>query len=111
MTAIAQADEAVGLVLDALTDLKLTESTLIILTADHGGAEKGHDTNDPRSHFIPWIASGPGVHHDYDLTRSSRQTIRTEDTFATACAFLGIRPGDEVLGKPVFEIHAGLPEE
>ncbi|MEJ7590779.1 MAG: ectonucleotide pyrophosphatase/phosphodiesterase [Planctomycetaceae bacterium] len=111
MAAIAQADEAVGLVLDALADLKLIDSTLIILTADHGGAEKSHDTDDPRSHFIPWIVSGPSLHQDYDLTRTNRKTIRTEDTFATACAFLGIQPADEVLGKPVFEILAGLPEE
>ena len=76
MTAIAQADEAVGLVLDALTDLTLADSTLTILTADHGGAEKGHDTNDPRSHFIPWIASGPGLRQDYDLTLSNRRHIR-----------------------------------
>lgn len=104
MTAIAQADEAVGLVLDALINLSLTDSTLVILTADHGGAEMGHDTNDPRSHFIPWIASGPGVHQDYDLTRTTRKTIRTEDTFATACSFLGIQPADDVSGKPLFEI-------
>ena len=109
MTAIAQADEAVGLVLDALTDLTLADSTLTILTADHGGAEKGHDTNDPRSHFIPWIASGPGLRQDYDLTLSNRKTIRTEDTFATACAFLGIQPGGDVAGATVLEILEGEP--
>ncbi len=104
MAAIARADDAVGLVLDALADLTLTDSTLVLVTADHGGAEKGHDINDPRSHFIPWIAAGPGLRQDFDLTRANLKTIRIEDTFATACTFLGIHPGEHVSGKPVLEL-------
>jgi len=104
IAAIARADDAVGLLLDALADLTLTDSTLVILTADHGGAGKGHEPNDPRSHFIPWIAAGPGLRQDYDLTRANLKTIRTEDTFATACTFLGIHPGEDVTGKPVLEV-------
>jgi arylsulfatase A-like enzyme len=100
----AQADAAVGRVLDTLKKLKLTESTLILLTADHGGAGTGHETNDPRSLFIPWIASGPGVRQGYDLTLTDRKVIQTEDTFATACFFLGIPLGNDVSGKPVMEL-------
>jgi arylsulfatase A-like enzyme len=104
LAAIGRADQAVGLVLDALADLTLTESTLVILTADHGGAGVDHEANDPRSHFIPWIAAGPGLRRDFDLTRARHKPIRIEDTFATACAFLGIQPGEYVVGKPVFEV-------
>ena len=104
MTAIAQADAAVGRVLDTLKKLKLTKSTLILLTADHGGAGTSHESNDPRSLFIPWIASGPGVRQGYDLTLTDRKVIQTEDTFATACFFLGIPLGNDVSGKPVMEL-------
>jgi predicted AlkP superfamily pyrophosphatase or phosphodiesterase len=108
IAAIELADEAVGLLLAVLADLKLTDSTLLILTSDHGGAGKDHKMNDSRSHFIPWIASGPGVRTDFDLTQLSRR-IAIEDTFATACAVLGIDPGDECQGKPVLEILEAVP--
>ena len=104
IAAIERADDAVGLVLDVLADLKLTGSTLIIVTSDHGGAGKGHASDDSRSRFIPWIAAGPGVRRDFDLTLRSQRRIGIEDTFATACAFLGIDPGDECEGKPVLEV-------
>jgi arylsulfatase A-like enzyme len=86
-------------VLDALAQLQLVDSTLIIVTADHGGAGLDHRADDPRAHFIPWLISGPGIRRNYDLTLTSRP-VRIEDTFATACAFLGIdsgTPADESL--------------
>lgn len=106
IAAIEQADAAVGLILDVLSDLKLESSTLVLLTSDHGGAAKKHDTNDPRSHFIPWIASGPGLRKDFDLTLHNDLRIRIEDTHATACAFLGIDPGSDCEGKPVLRLRA-----
>jgi len=104
IAAIERADEAVGLILAVLADLKLADSTLVIVTADHGGSGKNHGENDPRSRFIPWIAKGPGVRQDFDLTQIGERRIGTEDTFATACAFLGIDPGEECQGRPVLEI-------
>lgn len=104
VAAIERADDAVGLILDVVADLKLTDSTLMIVTSDHGGSGKTHTRDDPCSRFIPWIAFGPGVRKDYDMTLSSRRRIGIEDTFATACAFLGIDPGDECAGKPVLEV-------
>jgi hypothetical protein len=104
ITAIEQADVAVGMILDVLSEVKLTESTLVILTSDHGGSAKGHDANDPRSHFIPWIASGPKLQADFDLTLHHELRISIGDTYATACKFLGIDPGDHCTGKPVMKI-------
>ena len=104
LAVIDLADEAVGLILAVVADLTLADSTLVIVTADHGGAGTDHEMNDPRSHFIPWIASGPGIRQNFDLTQLTRRRIGIEDTFATACAFLGIDPGDDCEGKPVLEI-------
>jgi hypothetical protein len=101
---IERTDEAVGLILAVLGDLNLTDATLVIVTSDHGGAGTNHEMNDSRSHFIPWIASGPGIRKDFDLTLFRQRRVGTEDTFATACAFLGIDPGGECEGKPVLEI-------
>lgn len=102
--AVEAADKAVGTVLDALASLKLAGSTLVIVTADHGGAAKDHGEGDPRSLVIPWIVTGPGIRGDFDLTRVPDLSVHIEDTFATACAFLGIDPGTSVEGKAVMSI-------
>jgi predicted AlkP superfamily pyrophosphatase or phosphodiesterase len=104
VVAIEQADRAVGRVLTTLEELKLMESTLVMLTADHGGAAKGHEMNDARSRFIPWIVAGPMIRKEFDLTLVPDLKIQIEDTFATACAFLGLNPGSECVGKPVLDV-------
>lgn len=101
--AIELADAAVGIVLQAIHDRGLDDDTLVILSADHGGSGLKHGKDDPRSRYIPWICAGRGVRQNYDLTRDRDRTIHTEDTFATACYFLGL-PAGNVQGKPVLEV-------
>jgi arylsulfatase A-like enzyme len=103
--AVEEADMAVGALLRAIDNLGLTDSTLIILTADHGGAGRAHGADDPRSRHIPWIAAGPGIRRNFDLTRYADLTINTEDTFATACYFLGMTPAPNIDGKPLRQIQ------
>src|SRR5206468_646539 len=90
--AIEEADAAVGTLLTTLEELKLADSTLVIVTADHGGAGRTHGPDDPRSRHIPWIAAGPGIRKGVDLTTYAKLVINTEDTFATTCWLLGIPP-------------------
>ena len=104
IAAVEKADAALGRILGTLASLKLDNSTLVVLTADHGGAGKNHEMHDPRSQFIPWIAAGPGVRRGFDLTLLGERSIRIEDTFSTACAFLGLEPGDDCQAKPVLEV-------
>src|SRR5206468_1999611 len=92
MKAIEEADAAVGEVLKCLDERQLSESTLVIVTADHGGAGKSHGPDDPRSRHIPWIAVGPGIRTHVDLTSYAKLVINTEDTFATVCWMMGIPP-------------------
>lgn len=107
MAAMEEIDAGIGMVIDALKENGLYASTLIIVTADHGGAGRGHFTkNDPRSRHIPWIAVGPGVRRNFDLTSYKDLVIDTQDTFATACAFLNIEPQGDVDGKPITQIFA-----
>jgi predicted AlkP superfamily pyrophosphatase or phosphodiesterase len=102
--AISQADTAVGRVLAAIDKEGLTGSTFVIVTADHGGAGRNHGPDDPRSRHIPWIASGPGIFHDLDLTISPNLVVNTEDTFATVCYLMGVPVDPAIDGKPVMEI-------
>lgn len=103
--AIEDADAAVGALIAALDEMKLTDSTLVIITADHGGAGRNHGPDDPRSRHIPWIAAGPGITHGLDLTIYAKLTVNTEDTFATTCWMLGIPPSvPDMDGVPVKSI-------
>ncbi|MGH7179384.1 MAG: ectonucleotide pyrophosphatase/phosphodiesterase [Tepidisphaeraceae bacterium] len=93
MQAVAATDRNVGAILDALSEQNLSDTTLVIVTADHGGAGRTHGPEDARSRTIPWIAFGPGVRRGFDLTRLGGDfNVETYDTFATACGVLGIPP-------------------
>jgi predicted AlkP superfamily pyrophosphatase or phosphodiesterase len=104
IAAIEQADKGIAEVVQAIRDAGIEEDTLMIVTSDHGGAGLQHGANDMRSRYIPWIAVGPGVRKDFDLTLSRNLFPRTEDTFATACYFLAIPIPDYVVGHPVMQI-------
>ena len=101
LAAIEEADACVGRLLAALDAAGTRSSTLIMLSADHGGAGLTHQPDDARSRTIPWITVGPGVKPGYDLTQSRDLLMRTEDTCATACYVLGLPLMPYFDGKPV----------
>lgn len=103
-TSIANADKQLGRVIDALKQVGVYDQTLIIINADHGGQGKSHGAGDMRSRYIPWIAVGPGVKKDYDLTQIPELNVKIEDTFATACWFMQIPYDPSVDGQPVTQI-------
>ena len=87
---IATTDVQLALVLAALDRAGLRGSTLVLVSADHGGAGRSHGANDLRSRYIPWIVAGPGVRPGYDLTQGGGLQVTTEDTCATVCWLLGL---------------------
>jgi predicted AlkP superfamily pyrophosphatase or phosphodiesterase len=111
MTAIAQADQCIGLILAALDERHLRDETFIIVTADHGGAGWSHGPDDPRSRHIPWIADGPGIRKGLDLTVYNDLTINTEDTFSTVAYLMGIPVTRKVDGHPIMQIIDRSNEE
>ena len=108
---VSGADLALGQVLKTLDKLQLRDKTLIILTADHGGAALTHGGEDPRSKHIPWIVTGPGVRANYDLALDKDLTVKIEDSFATALDFLGLPIPGYCEGKVVRQIYAAAPSK
>jgi arylsulfatase A-like enzyme len=90
LAAIERTDVFLGDILAALDRADIRKSTVIIISADHGGTGLGHGPDDPRSRYIPWIANGPGIRKDYDLTQLRDLDVKTEDTAATTCYLLGL---------------------
>jgi arylsulfatase A-like enzyme len=101
ITAIEHADQQLARLFAALDAAGIRSSTLVILTADHGGAGFTHGADDARSRHIPWIMVGPGAKHGYDLTQKAELEVRTEDSAATICYLLGLPQQPYFDGKPV----------
>ncbi|MBI1319461.1 MAG: sulfatase-like hydrolase/transferase [Candidatus Hydrogenedens sp.] len=97
VAAVAKADHLLGQVLDALDSAGMTESTAIIVTADHGGKDKGHGGNSLDEYTIPWILAGKGAATGKTIT----DTVNTYDTAATAAYLLGLTPPQAWIGRPV----------
>jgi bisphosphoglycerate-independent phosphoglycerate mutase (AlkP superfamily) len=95
--AFATSDEALKVVMDAITAAGLAESSVVILTADHGGHEKTHGTDSLDDVIIPWIVWGKGVKKGYVI----KEPVSTCDTAATALWLLGQPIPAEFDGKPV----------
>jgi len=110
LAAVEAADGAMGTVLAALREAGLADSTLVILTSDHGGAGREHGPDDPRSRHVPWVVSGPGAAKDLDLTRFPSLVVDVADTFATACDFLGIQVPATTEGKAVRQVWGNVAE-
>jgi predicted AlkP superfamily pyrophosphatase or phosphodiesterase len=102
IAAIEDVDKQIGRVVKTLDDIEVHKETTIIVTADHGGGALGHGGLVATSQHIPWIVTGPNVRANVDLTRYSKGgTVRTYDTFATACQVLGLKTPDDIDGVAV----------
>lgn len=106
---IGETDRELARVLAALDQAGIRQSTFVLVTADHGGAGLTHGPEDARSRTIPWIAVGPGVKKNFDLTQLADLTVNTEDTCATACYLLGLPQQPYFDGKPVYQAFERAP--
>jgi arylsulfatase A-like enzyme len=99
---VTRADEAVGVLLQALEEMEKLSSTLIIVTADHGGIGTSHGGVDPESMTIPWIITGPGIRRDYEISSE----VQVFDTAVTVAWALGLPLPPEWEGEPIVEAFA-----
>lgn len=85
--AAKNSDACLGIVLDAIDASSVAGSTLVIVTADHGGADHVHsDGRVGANGHIPWIARGPGIVPGSVI----EEPVITFDTAATTLAALGL---------------------
>jgi len=97
--AVAKADALAGRMLDAIKEAGIAGSTIVLVTADHGGVGKGHGGSTMAEIEIPWILSGPGVAAGHEL----RTPVRTYDTAATVAFILGVHASECWIARPVLE--------
>ena len=95
--AFGDLDVALDKLIKAIRQAGLADSSVLIISADHGGHDKTHGANIPADMTIPWIAWGKGVKQHFTITAP----VMTCDTAATALWLLDVpRPAD-FDGKPV----------
>jgi predicted AlkP superfamily pyrophosphatase or phosphodiesterase len=100
-------DKSFGLLVQSLKDHGMYDSTIIIVTADHGGHDTTHGTDSTEDMTIPWIISGPRVQPGLLAT-----PVHIMDTAATIAYVLGLPQPPEWDGVPVFEAFgAPITEE
>ncbi|NDC73715.1 phosphodiesterase [bacterium] len=115
LAALAACDAAFGRIQAAIAEAGLADSSVFILTADHGGHDRSAEENElrakrglapqPGTHgdatsddvTIPWVAAGKSVKSSYTVTAPVLQY----DTAATALWLLGVPLPAHFWGRPV----------
>ena len=86
LNTVGNIDMEIGRLLSTLEEEGLLDTTLIIVTADHGGetGELDHFDEIPENMTIPWIIYGPGVVSGRDLSELGVVITQTAPTILWA---------------------------
>jgi arylsulfatase A-like enzyme len=104
------ADKLIGQAIQALKDTGMWDKTILLVTADHGGKDKGHGGATMGELEIPWILCGPKVTPNHELTTP----VNTYDTAVTVAYVFGLKPPACWIGKPIkeaFESNSKQPDQ
>ena len=94
--AVRETDDALRTLISGTDAVYGDGNYSVIVTADHGGHDYNHGSDDARDVTIPWIAWGQGVH-----AGPIDAAIETTDTAATVLWLLGVDTPSEWDGAPV----------
>lgn len=97
---LEELDGYVGQIIQAAKDAGIYEETIFIVTADHGGINKGHGGKTLQEMQIPFIICGKGVKAGHKIGSSVMQF----DTAATIAYILGAKAPQVWIGRPVSEV-------
>lgn len=95
--AFAASDAALKTVLDAINRAGVAQTSVVLITADHGGHAKTHGLGTADDMTIPWIAWGANVRPGTTIIAP----VTTYDTAATALWLLNVPLPGNFDGKPV----------
>lgn len=98
--AVERTDAHIGSILKSIERAGIAETTLILVTADHGGVKKGHGSISMEEMQIPWIITGPGIRKNHQI----QESIMTFDTAATIATALKLKTPQVWIGRPVKSI-------
>jgi predicted AlkP superfamily pyrophosphatase or phosphodiesterase len=97
---VERTDAHIGEILQSIERAGIADETLVLVTADHGGINKGHGSTTMVEMQIPWIVVGPGIRKNHQI----QESIMTFDTAATIAAALKLKAPQVWIGRPVQSI-------
>lgn len=102
-------DKQIGIVLDALRDAGLDESTFVVFTSDHGDMDGAHKRVHKSFFYdesarVPFIVAGPGVQSGVDHKHLISASL---DLIPTLCDFAGVQIRTELAGRSVRPLTTG----
>jgi arylsulfatase A-like enzyme len=99
MAAVRESDRCLRIILDAIERSGMAASTLVIVTADHGGSGRSHSgRGKDLDRRIPWIVRGPAIPAGSQLDVE----VSTADTAVTALSALGLPVAPGMVGVSRF---------
>jgi hypothetical protein len=98
--AVTYVDGLLGEIMTTLEQEGYLNSTLLLISSDHGGNNRGHEEDTPVNRTIPWLAVGPHVR----VGEQPSRLINTYDTAATILHALELPIPENWDGQPVLEI-------
>ena len=98
---LEEIDGYVGQIVQAVKDAGIWEESIVIVTADHGGIEKGHGGRTMREMETPFIICGKHIKQGAVIEESMMQF----DIASTIAAIFGLQQPQVWIGRPmpVFE--------
>ena len=99
MTRVTTLDADLRRILDAIDEAGLTEDTVVMVTSDHGGLNKGHGGPTLSEMERPVVLWGKDVKRGHELAFPGTNY----DTGATIAALLGLKPPACWIGRPFDE--------
>lgn len=97
---LKELDGYVGRIIQAVKDAGMLNETIFIVTADHGGIEKGHGGKTMREMETPFIIAGKNVKKDGVFNESMMQF----DIASTIACIFGLKQPQVWIGRPIKQV-------
>jgi predicted AlkP superfamily pyrophosphatase or phosphodiesterase len=97
---LAEMDNLIAIIEQAVKDAGIYDSTVFVLSADHGGIGRGHGANFSKNRNIPMVFYGHGIKEGFAVT----SPVRNYDITPTMAAILGMEIPPEWTGRLLHEV-------
>ncbi len=104
---VEEADQLLAQLMTAIEEAGITENTVVIVSADHGGLGKGHGGESLKEIEIPFIIWGRPIKKDYKI----QYPVYQYDNAATVAFALGLKTPSAWIGRPVKNAFKGFGSE
>ena len=97
---LKELDGYVSRIIQAVTEAGMLKETIFVVTADHGGIEKGHGGKTMQEMQTPFIISGKNIKKEGEFHESMMQY----DVASTIAHIFGLKQPQVWIGRPMLQV-------